>query len=115
MTAPGPSGRPERDPEPHVIRKAELISWGLDPAGWPYSGDPADAPRIHEARLDAVPADAPQSFPERVGCPSCEQVTEMPERGSDDELELFWNHLRTHTQDPLALLELWTTAMGGTR
>jgi hypothetical protein len=67
---------------------------------------------LHPGPYAELAASSPQAFPERVRCPECPHVTEMPERGSDDELELFWEHLRTHTRDPLALLKLWTTAMG---
>jgi hypothetical protein len=97
VTIPGSSGRPE----PRILSgDIELVSIGLDPAGSPYSGRPADAP---------------QAFPERVTCPLCHEVTPMPEGGSDDELELFWGHLRTHTAHPLALIRLWVTAMGDAR
>lgn len=118
MTAPASSGRPER---PRVLMDVELVSLTLDPAGSPYSGRPEDAPTVVRSEKLLVPEAAlshlyaPQAFPAAVTCPLCHEVTPLPDGGSDDELELFWEHLRTHTTHPLVLIQLWVTAMGRAR
>lgn len=68
---------------------------------------------VPEAALPHLPA--PQAFPSAVTCPLCHDVTPLPQGGSDGELALFWDHLRTHTTHPLALIGLWATAMGDAR
>lgn len=100
MTTPGSSGRPEHDPGPRVLRDMTLEWLSLDLHPGPYAG------------LAASPA---QAFPSAVACPLCHEVTPLPGGGSDDELELFWEHLRTHTTHPLVLIQLWVTAMGRAR